>query len=211
MSANQQLVDGMQRLLALGLNRGATGNLSIRQGTDMLITPSGIPAEQLTPETIVTMALAEESPPLGASSEWHFHRAIYRARSDAAAVVHVHSPHATALACQRRPLPPFHYMVAMAGGHDVRCTPYATFGTPTLSEYVLDALRDRQACLLANHGLVSLGDSVSAAIALAMEIESLSQQYLLALGSGEPVLLSASEMREVVARFKTYGKPHGNV
>ncbi|MEW5770602.1 MAG: class II aldolase/adducin family protein [Pseudomonadota bacterium] len=139
------------------------------------------------------------------SSEWRFHRDIYAAFPQARAVVHAHSPFAVALACLRRDLPPFHYMVAMAGGSDIRCAAYATFGTQALSDAVVTALQDRRACLMANHGLVAWGASLDAALALAVEVEALCGQYLRACQVGEPVLLSAAEMAEVLERFKDYG------
>ena len=201
------LCAGMRELERLGLNRGTAGNLSVRDGTCFLITPSGVKPRDLAPEGIVAMSAQGE--PLDAaqrpSSEWRFHRDIYAAREDAAAIVHVHSTHATALACQGRDLPPFHYMIAVAGGADVRCAPYATFGTQALSDAALAALAGRRACLLANHGVITLGDSVERAIDVAVEIEELARQYLLACATGEPVLLDDAEMARVLEKFKTYG------
>jgi L-fuculose-phosphate aldolase len=144
--------------------------------------------------------------PLKPSSEWRIHRDIYRARSEVKAVVHAHSPHAVSLACLRRDIPPFHYMVAAAGGKDIRCAAYATFGTQALSDAVLDALRDRRACLMANHGLVAVGDSLQAALNLALEVEELCAQYWRATLMGSPVILSDAEMDEVLERFKHYGQ-----
>jgi len=139
------------------------------------------------------------------SSEWRFHRDIYAAFPEAGAIVHAHSPFAVALACLRRDIPPFHYMVAMAGGSDIRCARYATFGSQALSDAVLEALGDRRACLMANHGLVAWGRSLAGALALAVEVEALCGQYLRCLQVGEPVLLSDAEMAEVIEKFKDYG------
>ena len=206
--ARNALTRVMRALASAGLNQGATGNASVRDGTGMLITPTGVAPEALTDVAHVVMSLDGACAPHQAtpSSEWHFHAAIYAARPEVAAVVHVHSPHATALACLRREIPPFHYMISVAGGDSIRCAEYATFGTAALSAKVVTALADRKACLLANHGLIALGRDLDEAMAVATEVESLCQQYLIARQNGEPVLLSAQEMRQVIDRFKTYGK-----
>ena len=207
----QAAVDAMQRLDSLGMNRGSTGNLSLRlqrQGQPgMLITPTGMGAADLRAQDLVWLGFDGHC--VGAwqpSSEWHFHQAIYRARADLHAVVHTHSVHATALACLRRPLPAFHYMVAVAGGDDVPLVPYHLFGTEVLSLEVAAALQQRDACLLANHGLVAAGASLAQALKVVQEVESLCQVYLQALAVGEPVLLSAAQMAEVSERFRSYGK-----
>ena len=194
-----------------GLNCGTAGNLSVRFADGLLITPSGVKPAQLTPDTIVVMALdgTLPEPHQRPSSEWRFHRDIYVARPDASAVVHVHSPYATALACQRRDIPGFHYMIAKAGGSSIRCSAYATFGTQALSDTALLALQDRRACLLANHGMITIGADLERAIDLTVEVEALAQQYALALMSGTPVLLSSEEMRDALERFKTYGASNG--
>ncbi len=199
----------MCRLDGLGLNRGSTGNLSLRaSGGGFWITPSGMPADELGVEDFVL--LGDDGGMLdGAwqpSTEWPFHCAVYRARPDLRAVVHMHSPHATALACLRRPLPAFHYMVAVAGGDDVPCTPYHLFGTEALSQAVGAAFVERQACLMANHGLVAGGSTLAQALKVAVEIEALCGIYLQALAAGEPALLSRDQMAEVIERFRTYGK-----
>ena len=207
----QAAVDAMQRLDSLGMNRGSTGNLSLRLQRlgqpGMLITPTGMGAADLRAQDLVWLGF--EGQCVGdwqPSSEWHFHQAIYRARADLHAVVHAHSTHATTLACLRRSLPAFHYMVAVAGGDDVPLVPYHLFGTEVLSQGVAAALQQRNACLLANHGLVAAGASLAQALKLVQEIESLCQVYLQALAVGEPVLLSAAEMAEVIERFRSYGK-----
>jgi len=189
-----------------GLNQGTSGNVSVRSQSGFLITPSGLDMAALTAADMVVLDMNGEV--LGAgrpSSEWRFHRDIYAAFPAAEAVVHAHSPFAVALACLRRDIPSFHYMVAMAGGMDIRCAAYATFGTQALSDAVLRALQDRRACLMANHGLVAWGRSLPAALALAREVEALCSQYLRACQVGEPVLLSAEEMQEVLEKFKDYG------
>jgi len=189
-----------------GLNQGASGNVSVRSRTGFLITPSGENMASLTADDMVEMSLDGAVEGVGRpSSEWRFHRDIYKSFPEAEAVVHAHSPFAVALACLRRDIPPFHYMVAMAGGVDIRCAAYATFGSQALSDAVLAALQDRRACLMANHGLVAWGRSLSAALALANEVEALCGQYLRACQIGEPVLLNALEMQEVLDKFKDYG------
>lgn len=203
----QQLQAAVQRLDALGMNRGSTGNVSARWGQGMLITPTGMGAEDLRAQDLVWVgwdgAVQGDWKP---SSEWHFHRAAYLARPDLHAVVHSHSTHATALACLRKPLPAFHYMVAVAGGDSVPLVPYFTFGTEALSLAVGAALQDRLACLLANHGLVAAGSTVAHAMKVLQEVESLCQIYLQALAVGEPVLLSALDMATVLEKFRSYGR-----
>ena len=206
-TTRQAAVAAIRRLDALGMNRGSTGNLSLRSGAGMWITPTGMGADELRPQDLVW--LGWDGTPRGdwrPSSEWHFHQAIYAARPDLQAIVHAHSVHATALACLRRPLPAFHYMVAVAGGDSVPCVPYHLFGTEALSLAVAQAMLDRDACLLANHGLVAAGTTLQRAMKVAQEIESLCETYLRALAVGEPVLLSADEMSAVIERFRRYGK-----
>lgn len=209
--ARQAVCKAMRDLEVVGLNRGTAGNASVRIDGGFLITPSGLKPERLTPENIVHIdAFAEQiADGVNPSSEWRFHKDIYMTRSDAGAIVHVHSAYATALACQRRAIPAFHYMVAVAGGSSIRCAPYATFGTQALSDAALQALDGHRACLLANHGMITLGESLEAALDLAVEVEELARQYALALMSGEPVLLSESEMFEVIDKFKDYGAHRG--
>jgi L-fuculose-phosphate aldolase len=203
----EEAVAAVRRLDALGLNRGSTGNLSLRCGEGMLITPTGMGADELRPQDLVwrgwSGVLRGAWQP---SSEWHFHQAVYQARPDLHAVVHTHATHGTALACLRRPLPAFHYMVAVAGGDNVPLVPYHLFGTEALSQGVAQALQNRLACLLANHGLVTAGTSLAQAMKVMQEVESLCESYLQALAVGEPVLLSAAQMAEVIERFKTYGR-----
>jgi L-fuculose-phosphate aldolase len=202
----QAVVAAVQRLDSLGLNRGSTGNVSVRFEQGMLITPTGMGAE-LSADDLVWLGFdGQHRGRWKASSEWHFHQAAYLARAGLNGIVHTHSTHATALACLRRPLPAFHYMVAVAGGDNVPLVPYFTFGTEALSQGVARALQDRDACLLANHGLVAAGRDLAQAMKVVLEIESLCGVYLQALAVGEPTLLSAAEMAEVIAKFKHYGK-----
>jgi len=190
------------------INCGKSGNVSARTQSGFLITPTGLPYESMRPEAIVAMTLdGDASGPRLPSSEWRFHRDIYVARPDAGAVVHAHSSFATALACLGRGIPAFHYMIAVAGGNDIRCAPYATFGTQELSDSALTALSDRRACLLANHGMIAVGESLKAALALAIEVEALAEQYWRALQIGVPNLLSDAEMSLVLEKFKSYGQP----
>lgn len=204
----QELIDAARAMNALGINQGKAGNLSVRSGTGVLITPSGIAYDELMPDDIVFMtmdgAAAGSRKP---SSEWRMHLDIHRSRPDVQAIVHTHSPFATTLACHSRSIPAFHYMIAVAGGEDIRCAPYATFGTQALSDNALAALADRKACLLAQHGQIALGNSTKAALALAVEVETLARMYWQALQIGEPPLLDASEMQRVIAQFRAgYGQ-----
>ena len=196
---------------ALGINHGKSGNVSLRVPGGFLITPTGMAYEALKPSDIVAISIdGRVRGPRAPSSEWPMHLHILRGRPDAAAVVHTHSPSATALACLRRDIPRFHYMVAAAGGESIRCAPYALYGSEALARHALAALEERKACLLANHGVVALGPDLDAALALALEVERLAEQYLLALQAGEPVLLSEAEMAEAVAKFSDYGRqPEG--
>jgi len=203
----EQIAATCRKLESSGLNRGTSGNVSCRENDHFLITPTGVPVEDITPSKIVAVGFDGKVIGIGKpSSEWHFHCDILKARPEIHAVVHTHSPHATALACLREDIPPFHYMIAMAGGDSVRCAPYALFGTEQLSAQAVAALADRKACLLANHGMITLGRDLDEALAIAVEIESLCQQYLLARQVGRPTLLSADEMTQVIERFKTYGR-----
>ncbi len=203
----EQIVAACRKLDSSGLNRGTSGNVSCRENDHFLVTPTGVPVEEITPSKIVAVDYDGRVIGIGKpSSEWRFHCDILRARPDVNAVVHAHAPHATALACLREDLPPFHYMIAVAGGDSVRCAPYALFGTEQLSRHAVDALVGRKACLLANHGMITLGRDLDEAMTIAIELEALCQQYLLARQTGHPTLLSADEMAQVIERFKTYGR-----
>lgn len=202
----QQLVTVARRLNASGLNQGTSGNLSVRIPGGLLITPSSLPYELMQPQDLVALDLAGGCRDGGSrrpSSEWRLHADILAGRPEIAAVLHCHSIHATALACHGRAIPPFHYMTAVAGGDDIRCAPYATFGTAELSELAVAALVDRRACLLAQHGQVALGASLDQALRIAIEVETLAQMYLQALQLGEPPLLSPEQMAAVHHQFRT--------
>jgi L-fuculose-phosphate aldolase len=207
----EQAVHAIRKLDALGLNRSSTGNLSLRcarGGVDgMLITPTGMGADDLRAQDMVWVGFdgivqGDWLP----SSEWHFHEAILQRRADLKAVVHTHSVNATALACLERELPPFHYMVAVAGTATIPCVPYHTFGSKALSAAVAQALSDRNASLLAHHGLVAAGATLAQAMKIAIEIESLCEVYLKALAVAEPSRLSAAQMAEVLHKFSRYGR-----
>jgi L-fuculose-phosphate aldolase len=203
-----QLVSASRQLVELGLNRGTSGNCSVRcpeNADSFYITPSAIPVNELSSSSMVAMSLDGGLLNGGKpSSEWRFHRDIYAVRNDVQAVVHAHSPFATSLACLRKDLPAFHYMVAVAGGDSIRCAPYRIFGSQALSDVVIDALKGRKACLIANHGMISVGSSLADALSLAVEVEALCEQYLRALSVGEPVILSAREMIDVCESFANY-------
>jgi L-fuculose-phosphate aldolase len=204
----KQIIETALAMNSLGINRGTSGNVSARWDSGFLITPSGRRYEDTRPADIVFVDDAGK--PAGRwapSSEWRFHHDIYRDRDDAQAIVHTHSSFATTLACLRKHVPPFHYMVAVAGGADIRCAPYATFGTQALSDNALLALKDRKACLLANHGMIATGASLQKALALAVEVEALCEQYWRALQIGKPKILSAREMNNVIRKFRTYATP----
>lgn len=193
-------------MCASGLSPGRSGNVSCRFRDGMLITPTAKRYEEMTAADMVFVS-ANGTVPEGQgrpSSEWHFHLAAYAARPDRHALVHTHSLHATALACARRNIPAFHYMVAVAGGSDVPCVPYATFGTEELARYVAHGLSNRDACLMANHGLVALGRSPAHALELAREVETLAAQYIAVLNLGAVHILPDDEMARVLEKFKTY-------
>ncbi len=206
--ARQAIVDACRRMNALGINQGRSGNISCRAAGGLLVTPSGVDYDVLRPEDIVSMDAegAVVTGQMRPSSEWRFHCDILRARPEIGAVVHTHAMFATVLSCHRRDIPAFHYMVAVAGGDSIRCAPYATFGTQELSAHAVTALDGRRACLLANHGMIALGETLEGALALAVEVETLAAQYCRALALGEPVLLPPREMETVLEKFKTYGK-----
>ncbi len=203
----REIIDTARKMNALGLNQGTSGNISVRVDAGLLITPSGVPYEECRPGDIVEMGMdggthSRRRP----SSEWRFHRDIVAARPEVGAVIHAHSAFATTLACLGRGIPAFHYMIAVAGGKDIRCAPYATFGTQALSDAAVKALEGRRACLLANHGMIVVGPALKPALALAVEVETLAEQYWRALQVGEPTLLDDAEMDVVLEKFRTYGQ-----
>lgn len=212
MSEEQALREGivatMQAMAARGLNRGTSGNVSARWGEGMLVTPSGIVPEELTPESIVALRADGSVAPgaLRPSSEWRMHWGLYQRRPDAQAVVHCHARHATILACAGREIPPLHYMVAVSGGPSVPVAPYATFGSDALAQAVAGTLGERRACLMANHGLIALGPNLRHALAIAEEIEEQAAVYWGTLAIGGPCLLGEQDMRDVLQAFAKYGQ-----
>ncbi|MCL2020834.1 MAG: class II aldolase/adducin family protein [Betaproteobacteria bacterium] len=209
-----EIIRVAQAAVSCGLMPGVSGNVSCRADKDgtpgFYITPSGMAYERLMPDDIPWVSIAGEWDAEGPrpSSEWRLHRDLY-ARPDAGAVLHAHSPYATALACLNRAIPPFHYMIARFGGDTIRCAPYAPFGTQALSEHAMTALQNRSACLLANHGMVVYAPNPAAALALGQELETLCQHYALACQIGEPALLGAEEMADALLRFKDYATGKG--
>lgn len=193
---------------ASGLNQGTSGNISARYKDRMLITPSATPYDAMKPEMIASMPLegadGEWTGPLRPSTEWRFHLDIMRARPDAGSVVHTHSTYATVLAIARKPIPACHYMIAAFGGNDIRCAPYACYGTRELSELALAALEGRSGCLLANHGLIAVGPNLDKAMWLAVELETIARQYYLSIALG-PHILSDDEIAETAKGFASYG------
>jgi L-fuculose-phosphate aldolase len=204
----QSIIDACLRMNQLGINQGTSGNISLRHEAGMLITPTSVPYEAMRPEQIVYMNLdGSFDSGLRPSSEWRFHLDILRARPDVKAVVHAHPPFSTMLAIMGLEIPPVHYMIACAGGDTIRCAPYATYGTQELSEHAVKALEGRSACLLAHHGMIAVGPSLSKAMWLAVEVEALARQYHGCLQIGTPPLLSKSEIDNVLSRIAGYGPP----
>jgi len=204
----QSVIDAALTMSTSGLSAGRSGNVSVRDGDRVLITPTGMAYGDLVPSDIVSMGLDGSVLPGSRkpSSEWHFHAAIYAAREDVQAIVHTHSNAATALACLEEGIPAFHYMVAAAGGIDIRCAPYATFGTDELATVAVNALKGRKACLLAHHGVIACGPTLPKAYDLAVEVETLAEQYGRARQLGTVTHLSAEEMDRVIEKFKGYGQ-----
>jgi L-fuculose-phosphate aldolase len=211
MSASEQrreLVAIARALDAAGLVPNKSGNLSCRTPAGFLITPAGVPYADLEPDSIVALRLdgGPEKTAARPSSEWRMHAAVYVARPEVQAIVHTHSPEATALACAGRGIPAFHYMIALAGG-DIRCMPYSTFGTAELASAAVHGLDGRRATLLSNHGVLAVGASLRAAYAVALEVENLAGQYLSLLAAGlEPTILDATELARVIEKFEDYGR-----
>lgn len=203
------IVEACRHMNAIGLNQGTSGNISARFGDRMLITPSGVPYQQLAAQDIASMPVEGDygtwEGPLAPSSEWRFHLDITRARPEVGAIVHAHSTYATALAIARKDIPACHYMIAAAGGPTIRCARYATYGTKELSDAALQALEGRSCCLLANHGMIATGPTLDKAMWLAVELETIARQYVLSLSIGGPVLLGDGEIGKVIESFKSYG------
>ena len=203
----EQLIVTARAMQPAGLNRGTSGNVSVRCGEGFFITPTGLPYEALIADDIPLMALdGSHQGSRKPSSEWCFHRDLYASRPEVGAVLHAHSPFAVSLACLRRAIPPFHYMIARFGGDTIRCADYAIFGSPELSTAAVLAMQGRKGCLLANHGLLVAGRDLADAFALAVELEELCEQYWRTCQLGEPVLLSAAEMAAVLEKFQSYGQ-----
>jgi L-fuculose-phosphate aldolase len=204
----EEIVEVAKTLDGMGLMPNKSGNLSCRVEGGFCITPAAVPYRDLTADAIVQVAFDAEPADAGVrpSSEWRMHGAIYLARPDVGAIVHTHSPQATALACAGRGIPPFHYMIALAGG-DVRCMPYATFGTAELAVGAVQGLAGRRAALLANHGVITVGPTLTVAQSVALEVENLAGQYLQLLAAGlTPQLLDAAELQRVIDKFAGYGR-----
>ncbi len=201
------LLHTSRRMVELGLNRGTAGNASVRCGSDILITPSALPVAEMSEQDMVLLdgegkVLQGRKP----SSEWRFHCDIFQARPEIGAVLHMHSAYATTMACLGRDVPAVHYHIAIAGGDSIRCTPYTIFGEQNLSDFALEALRDRKACLLGNHGMIALGKDLADALSVAQEVEYLCEIYWRTLSVGEPKILSAQQMHEVKQKFVEYKK-----
>ncbi|WP_274627330.1 class II aldolase/adducin family protein [Arvimicrobium flavum] len=205
----QSIIDHCIGMNASGLNQGTSGNISVRSGDAMLITPSATPYAAMTPEHIAAMPIEGEygswSGPLKPSTEWRFHLDIMRARPEVGAIVHTHSTYATILAIARKEIPACHYMIAAFGGSTIRCAGYARYGTQELSDVALKALDGRNGCLLANHGMIAVGPNLEKAMWLAVELETIARQYYHSLLIGGPVLLSEAEIAETMKGFATYG------
>ena len=209
-----KIIEYSLKLNSTNLSPLRSGNISLRarenENDGYLITPSGKKYETLKPEDIVFMGINEEEENIDStnkpSSEWRFHRDIYVNKKNAQAIVHAHSPHATAVSSHGKSVPAFHYMIALAGGEDIKCAEYATFGTKELSQNVIKALTERSACLMSNHGQVAFGKNLEEAFELAQEIENICQQYIIALKIGKPKILSFEEMKKVLEKAKNYKK-----
>lgn len=205
--SRQQLLTASRRLVELGLNRGTAGNASIHHGDGMLITPSALPVAEMTTDSMVRMDLEGNVLQGGKpSSEWRFHRDIFVARPEIGAVLHMHSTFATTIACLGKDVPAVHYHIAIAGGDSIRCTPYTIFGEQNLSDLALEALHDRKACLLGNHGMIALGKDLADALSVAQEVEYLCEIYWRTLQAGTPQILTAQQMHAVKERFVEYKK-----
>ena len=205
----REVLETCRRMNASGINQGTSGNISLRNAGGFLVTPTSLPYDVMTPEDLVQMRFdGSHEGNRRPSSEWRFHRDILQARPEINVVLHCHSIYATTLAIHHKPIPSFHYMTAVAGGTTIRCARYATFGTQELSDNAIEALEGRLACLLAQHGQISLGTTLGSALALAIEVETLSRQYVQALTLGEPPILSDEEMDRVIRQMKNLSYGH---
>lgn len=204
----QAIIEQCLWMNAQGLNQGSSGNISARYQNQLIITPTAMAYEAMRPEMLAAISLDDQATWRGShqpSSEWRFHYDLMRTRPEIGAIVHTHSTYATSLAITRRSIPAVHYMIALFGGNDVRCAEYATYGTQTLSDHVLAAMQERKACLLANHGMLVAGETLTKAMWLASELETLAQQYYHALQLGGAVILTDAQMAEVHAKLANYG------
>ena len=208
MSPAEEVIKYANMLNTENLSALRSGNISIRYNNGFLITPSGVKYSSLKSEDIVFVSLDGkfEENKLKPSSEWRFHKDIYINKTEANAIVHAHSTHATAISTHGKSIPAFHYMVALAGGNDIKCADYATFGTEELSKNIIKALEDRKACLMSNHGQVAFEKNLYKAFELAQEIENICQQYINALKIGKPKILSDNEMIKILGQIKNYKK-----
>ena len=207
LTLRRQMVQTCRKMNETGINQGTAGNLSVRFGDGFLITPSSLPYDGMEPEDLVEMGWDGSYAGRRPSSEWRFHRDILKARPDVNVVLHCHSAFATSVACHHRTIPAFHYMVGVMGGNTLRCARYATFGTQALSDAAIEALEGRMACLLGQHGQISLGTTLEGALWMAVEVETLARMYVQALALGEPPVLPEDEMERVIAQMKrmSYG------
>ncbi len=213
LALRQAVIDTCLAMNASGINQGTSGNVSARWGDGLLLTPSGVPYDELAPDDIVALDLDggfTAKPGLKPSSEWRFHVDIMRERPDVQAIVHTHSMYATTIAIKGLDIPAVHYMIAAAGGPTIRCAPYATFGTAELSEHAVRALEGRHACILRHHGVIACGPNLKRALWLAGEVETLAKQFHLSMMLGEPSILPDDEIERVVAKFGTYGPKSKN-
>lgn len=203
----QALVDAMQQMASMGLNHGTAGNVSVRMDDDFLVSPSGIPAEQLSPEMMVRIdSEGQYEGEFKPTSEWRMHTGLLMQRQDVNAIVHCHSRFATTLACAHKTIPPLHYMTSVTGAGEILLAPYATFGSQALADGIAQTLQGRLACLMANHGQIALGNSIEHALSIASEVEVQASYYYGTLAIGGPQVLSNEAIDEVMAKFKTYGQ-----
>jgi L-fuculose-phosphate aldolase len=209
LAARKSIIQAALSMNAMGINQGTSGNVSVRYGNRMLITPSGVPYEELDPKDLCATEITKDGKnwhgDLAPSSEWRFHLDIYQARPDVGAVVHTHSMYATVMAICGKPIPAVHYMVAASGGTEIRVAKYATFGSEQLSKNALEALKDRTCCLLKNHGVIATGPNIKRALWLASEVETVARQYHLSLTIGGGDIIPDDEMNRIIAKFKAYG------
>jgi L-fuculose-phosphate aldolase len=207
----EEIVRTCRKMVELGINQGTSGNVSVRSGDRFLITPSGIPYDEMTAEQIAVMdENGKYFGPCEPTTEWRIHRGVLRARPDAGVVIHTHSMFSTTIACLRRAIPALHYYVAVGGGPTIRCAEYATYGTQELADNVLAALVERDACLLANHGLLVIGTTLGQTLRRTFDIEMLARQYVYAQQIGEPCILPDDEIERVRLKMRTYGTQQGD-